>query len=79
MIHELKILPQFFELVILGIKNYELRKDDRNYQKNDILRLQEWDGREYTGRETVRIVTDKLSSYDGLEPGYCILSIEEVD
>lgn len=79
MIHELKELPQFFELVLLGIKNFELRKDDRGFQKNDILRLQEWDGNEYTGRETVRRVTDKLSNFNGLEPGYCILSMEEVD
>lgn len=30
--HELKILPQYFQAVWSGIKTFELRKDDRDYQ-----------------------------------------------
>lgn len=77
MIHTLKILPQYFEPLIMGIKTFELRKDDRNYQINDILELKEWDGQEYTGRETIRQVTYKLKNAPGLDADYCILGIEE--
>lgn len=79
MIHNLKILPQYFEPVIMGIKTFELRKDDRNYQINDILELKEWDGQEYTGREMIRQVTYKLKNAPGMNADYCILGIDEVD
>ena len=39
MIHKLKILPEFFPLVEKGKKRFELRKNDRNYQEDDILLL----------------------------------------
>ena len=42
MIHKLKILPEFFPLVEKGKKRFELRKNDRNYQEDDILLLQEY-------------------------------------
>lgn len=37
MIHELKIAPKYFEAVISDKKKFEVRKDDRNYQENDVL------------------------------------------
>ena len=48
--HELKILPQYFEAVKSGHKNFELRKDDRNYQVWDLITLREFDGKQYTER-----------------------------
>ena len=53
MIHKLKILPEFFPLVEKGKKRFELRKNDRNYQEDDILLLQEYFDGEYTGRQCV--------------------------
>lgn len=35
--HNLKILPQYFEAVINGCKNFEIRKNDRFFKLNDIL------------------------------------------
>lgn len=32
-IHELKILPEYFEAVVSGNKRFEIRKNDRNYKK----------------------------------------------
>lgn len=32
-IHELKILPEYFEAVVSGDKRFEIRKNDRNYEK----------------------------------------------
>lgn len=37
--HNLKILPQYFEAVINGCKNFEIRKNDRFFKLNDILFL----------------------------------------
>lgn len=36
-IHELKTLPEYFELVRKGIKNFEVRKNDRDFKVGDML------------------------------------------
>lgn len=41
-IHELKILPQYFEEVLKGNKTFEIRKNDRDFKIRDILILKEW-------------------------------------
>ncbi|WP_270346603.1 ASCH/PUA domain-containing protein [Enterococcus thailandicus] len=43
MIHELKILPEFFEAVTSGRKQFEIRKNDRDYKVGDQLVLREID------------------------------------
>lgn len=72
--HEIKILPQYYEAVSKGNKRFELRKDDRNYQVGDIIKLREWDGKEYTGYEMItgiRYILRDCPEY-GLMEGYCI-------
>lgn len=41
MIHELKIEKEYFEKIACGLKPYELRYNDRNYQIGDFLALNE--------------------------------------
>lgn len=76
MVHELKILPQFYEEVKTGNKNFELRKNDRNYMKNDTIILKAWDGEKYLDKEplkrTVKYLLKDCSEY-GLMDGYVIL------
>lgn len=44
MMHELKIWPEYFELVATGHKTVELRReDDRQFAVGDVLELREWD------------------------------------
>ena len=50
MIHAVKQLPEFFEAVIEGIKTFEVRQNDRDYRVGDLLALNEYDGKGYTGR-----------------------------
>lgn len=72
--HEIKILPQYYEAVSKGIKQFELRKDDRDYQVGDLVRLREWDGKEYTGNKMIvgiKYVLKDCPEY-GLMEGYCI-------
>ena len=37
MIHEIKLSHLFFDDVQSGKKNFELRRDDRNYQVDDVI------------------------------------------
>lgn len=76
MIHDLKILPEYFEAVLKGVKTFELRKNDRNFKTEDMLKLREYSNGQYTGREVLKRVTYILEggSY-GLEEGYVILAI----
>lgn len=49
MVHELKILPEFFEAVTSRRKQFEIRKNDRPFQVGDLVILREWDHGKYTG------------------------------
>lgn len=77
-IHELKISPKYFEDVKANKKNFELRKDDRNYQVGDLITLKEYENGEYTGREIKNIpigyILRDVPEY-GLKEGYCILGM----
>lgn len=72
---EKKILPKYFDAVIRDKKTFELRKDEDNIQAGDFIVLKEWDGKRYTGRQTLRrakYVLRDVPEY-GLCPGYCII------
>ena len=76
-IHELKTNDFYFKQVFEGRKHFELRKDDRDFDKLDVLHLREIDkDLEYTGRECLARVTSILKNYQGLEKGFCIMSIQ---
>lgn len=55
--HELKILPEYFTVVVSGIKRFEIRKNDRGYNVGDILRLNEYENGKYTGNVHVVEIT----------------------
>lgn len=60
-IHELKILPAYFNDVFSGRKNFEIRKNDRGFRVNHILMLREFDGKNYTGsyiHKKITYITD---------------------
>ena len=78
MVHELRIIPMYFDEVVAKRKMFELRKNDRNFRVGDKLILREYDG-EYTGNECERWVQYVFhgTGLYGLQPGYCILGISE--
>ena len=76
-IHNLKIEKELINLKICGVKNWEIRLDDRYYEVGDILFLREWNSTTLK-YETVCLyerITHILPSKPcyGLKPGYVIL------
>lgn len=41
--HKLKTLPAYWDAIASGEKNFEVRRDDRGFQKGDVLVLQKLD------------------------------------
>lgn len=76
-VHELKILPEYYEPVKKGIKTFEVRKDDREprFTPGDRLMLREFDGTKYTGRYLVADVLYVLRN-EYCKDGYAIMSIK---
>lgn len=75
MVHELKIVPEYFEAVRNGTKTFEYRCNDRDYKVGDTLILKEWD-EEYTGRKITCEVSYILHGFNvPIFPGYVIMSI----
>ena len=74
-IHYIKSNTKFFQAVKFHKKNFELRKNDRNYQVGDTLCMEEFEKGVYTGDGTIRIVKYVLKDCPeyGLVDGYCIL------
>lgn len=79
MTHELKIYPQYYRAVLLGLKKVEVRLNDRNYQERDTLLLNEYcpKKQKYTGFQVVRNVDYILKDVAGLNPNYVIMQISK--
>lgn len=77
--HELKIYPEHYMNVLLGIKKIEVRKNDRNYQERDILILNEYDPKteRYIGGQVIRKVDHIVKNVTGLDPEYVVLQISK--
>ncbi|ABV61249.1 MULTISPECIES: ASCH/PUA domain-containing protein [Bacillus] len=56
-VHDLKIMPQYLWAIKTGIKGFEIRKNDREFQVGDILRLREYKDGQYTGRLVLGRIT----------------------
>lgn len=83
--HIVKTWPPYFQAVKRGEKRFEIRRDDRGYQKGDLLEQREYDPKRgvterprYTGEYvTHRIAYVLTGGQFGLEPGFVALSLEE--
>jgi len=63
---EKKITPAYFEKILTGEKNFELRLADWKCEPGDILVLREWDPekKDYTGRVLEKEVAYVLKTKD---------------
>lgn len=83
-VHDLKTDPAVFQLSLDGLKDWEIRFNDRNFQVGDhvLLRETKFSGEEmkagkpleFTGRTLHRVITSIVDGY-GLENGWVILSL----
>lgn len=75
--HYLKILPEYYEAVKYGDKTFEVRLNDRDYQVNDVVHLQEYTNSEYTGNELVKVISYVLDNVDYCKEGYVIFGLKD--
>lgn len=76
--HNLKTVQPYFSEVEKGNKTFEFRKNDRNFQVGDEVFLQEFEPRDtsYSGKELRGTIKYILKDFEGIQDGFCILSIE---
>lgn len=76
--HELKIAPRWFNDVQSGRKNFEIRRNDRDFNVGDYLLLKEWERGKYTGRELTRKIQYiyYCDGTYGLSEDFCILGLQ---
>lgn len=88
-VHELKCWPQYFDAVAGGEKTFEVRRDDRGFQRGDTVVLQRtYPDNLYTVKRDIRgEVCDQLrfrigwiltGGQLGIEPGYVVFSLERI-
>lgn len=80
--HELKCHPHFFEALKDGSKPFEIRRNDRHYQKDDVLVIRKYDPAYglVPGEEPLtRVVTYVMSDEDfpAIAPGFVIMGLRE--
>lgn len=79
--HQLKTWTQFYKEIAAGRKNFEVRKNDRNFKHGDVLILKEWlpTSQKYTG-EIMRVKVDYIlyGGQFGIEQGFCVMSISKI-
>lgn len=85
--HKLKCWLPYFDAIARGDKNFEVRRDDRGFQRGDVLVLQKFDhekhryvldgfGYSATHVELRRTILYVLTGGQfGIEPGYVVLAL----
>ena len=89
--HKLKCWASYFDAITRGDKNFEVRRDDRGFQRGDVLVLEKYDPDNhsyvYDGygyganriRARMRIKYVLTGGQFGIEPGYVVMAIEPAD
>lgn len=77
MTHDIKIWPEWFNMVIRRHKEFELRKAERPYAAGDTLRMKEFDPKTntFTGRVGIARIQCVMSDMPGLLPGFVAMGI----
>lgn len=82
--HKLKLNSDYYDDSATGIKTFEIRKNDRNYQVGDVLELREWvwsaleEKGTYTGEVHWKIITYILDDTEYLQDGYVCLGVSPI-
>lgn len=77
-IHTLKIERKYYEKVIGGVKKAELRKNDRDFNINDLIIFVDTNGELFDNYLPFMFrITDICEYKDALKEGYVMLSIQQ--
>lgn len=82
--HELKTEKQVFEAILVGLKPWEFRKNDRGFKVGDYVTLRSFDGnkKEYETKGVCglryRIEYLLVGPVFGIPEGYCIMTLGNV-
>ncbi|EJL6393191.1 DUF3850 domain-containing protein [Vibrio navarrensis] len=76
-IHQLKVRQEYFLEVLAGRKTHEVRRNDRDYKKGDVLNLCEIEENgEPTGQQLNAQISHVLQGGEfGIADGWCVLSL----
>ena len=87
--HTLKTLAPYWDAIARGDKTFEVRRDDRGFQRSDIVVLERWHHRPWGSGLTQRLCPDRSAAplrfrigyvltggQHGIEPGYVVFSLE---
>lgn len=76
--HYLKTETEYFQLQEKGEKTFEVRRNDRDFKKHDMVHLEEVVNGQYTGRTLPfkEIVYVLHGGQFGIEEGYCVLQLK---
>lgn len=78
--HELKVWPEYWDVLVSGEKSFEVRRDDRGFQKGDVLILR----RTHAGSARVdttfpalrrRVAWILTGGQFGIEAGYVVMAV----
>ena len=74
--HKLKTIQPYFDRCWDGFKTFEVRNNDRNFQKGDTIYLQEYNAETntYSGKEIRATILYILTDYPAIEKGYVVFS-----
>lgn len=85
-VHELKCAPDYWDALERGDKNFEVRRDDRGFQKGDYIVLQKYKigegfvrcGLSNSKQELCFKITYVLTGGQlGIEPGYVVMGLRK--
>ncbi len=77
--HDLKTVAPYFGYSQKGVKDFEIRFDDRDFLVDDILNLQEYKYGELTGECVQKRIKYILRRFEGLQTGYVVLGLEDIE
>lgn len=81
MTHTLKLHKEYADAVLSGEKSFEIRFNDRGYQKGDYIEFNVIDGIyeiNHPLNDKTFVITYVLNGW-GLQENWCALAIKEVD
>jgi len=77
--HDLKTVAPYFGLMQQGTKDFEVRFDDRDFLVDDILNLHEYKHKGLTGERVQKRIKYILRRFKGLQTGYVVLGLEDIE